>query len=392
MEHSRFSKKESSKQTAHLKQSGIRAASARCLSMGGINLGQGICDIPAHTHIKQAASEAIFSDKNTYAPHEGIWPLRENLAHKIAQFNRVTVDPYTEILVSHGSTGAFVSAAKTLFDPGEEVILLEPFYGYHKHVLELLGISIKAVPMTKDGGIDSDRLLAAVTPKTKGIVVCTPCNPSGKVLSEAELMTIGEFAQQHDLFIISDEIYEYITYPGSEHISIASLRNYRDRTVSMSGFSKTYNITGWRLGYAYAPAWMIEKMALVHDLLYICPPTPLQHAMLAALQLDENYYQKMRADFLSKRDLMLTGLRKLGFTMQTPQGSYYLLADFTAFGFEDDEMAALKLLEGAKVATVPGRAFYQDPKSGAKQLRFCFALSEDKLQKALEQLTKFLCK
>ncbi len=380
-----------SHRTAKLRQSGIRSASARCNAIGGINLGQGVCDIPTDNQIKQAASAAIFANKNLYAPHEGIPELREKLAAKIAQFNRVKVNPMTEILVSHGATAAYVCAAKVLFNPGDEVILFEPFYGYHRHVLELEGISTRSVPIAAENFVlDFERLAAAITPKTRGIVLCTPCNPSGKVFSQEELNQIGELAEQHNLYIITDEIYEYITYPGYQHISIASLQNFRERTVTISGFSKTYNITGWRLGYAYGPATIVEKMALVHDLLYICPPTPLQHAMLAALELGPDYYDEMRSQFLRKRELLVSGLQQLGFTMQVPQGAYYILADFQKLGFADDSVAASQLLDRAKVATVPGSAFYQQSAEGKKQLRFCFALAEEKLQMALQQLTTCL--
>jgi len=375
----------------HLRQSGIRAASTRCAAIGGINLGQGVCDIPAHDSIKQAATAAIFADKNLYAPHEGVFALRQALAEKIQKFNHVTVNPQTDILISHGSTGSFVSAAKALFNPGDEVILFEPFYGYHKYILELLGINTTGVSISAgDYAIDFDHLNAAVNSKTRGIVICSPCNPSGKVFSKEELIKIGEFAEKHDLFIITDEIYEYITYPGYEHVSIASLNNFKERTISISGFSKTYNITGWRLGYSYGPAAIIEKMALVHDLLYICPPTPLQHAMISALHLDDSYYKNLCNKFLINRDLSVKTLRELGFLVHEPQGAYYLLVDFRQLGFADDEAAANALLEHAKVATVPGRSFYQNPADGRYELRFCFALNEDKIQTALNQLSSYL--
>lgn len=375
----------------HLRQSGIRAASTRCAAVGGINLGQGVCDIPAHDSIKQAAYAAILADKNIYGPYEGVLALRQSLAEKIQKFNHVTVNPQTEILVSHGSTGSFVSAAKALFNPGDEVILFEPFYGYHKYILELFGIKTTGVPISAgDYTLDFDRLKAAINSKTRGIVICSPCNPSGKVFSKEELIQIGELAEKHNLFIITDEIYEYITYPGYKHISIASLNNFKERTVSISGFSKTYNITGWRLGYSYAPAAIIEKMALVHDLLYVCPPTPLQHAMITALQLDESYYKNLCAKFLTNRDMSVKTLRDLGFIVHEPQGAYYLLADFRQLGFDNDEEAANALLEHAKVATVTGRSFYHNPADGRYELRFCFALNEDKVQTALNQLSDYL--
>ena len=379
-----------SERSAGLQQSSIRSASARCNAINGINLGQGVCDIPTHEVIKLAATEAIHTNKNLYAPHEGLFELRTALANKIQTLNRVSVDPIREILITHGSTGAYVSAIKT-FNPGDEVILLEPFYGYHKYILELLGMKIVTVKTTLENySIDFDQLDRVITKKTRGIVLCTPCNPSGKVFKKDELIQFGEFAKQHDLFIITDEIYEYITYPGHEHISMASLEDYWDRTVTISGFSKTYNVTGWRLGYAYAPENIIAKMALVHDLLYICPPTPLQHAMIAALALDNDYIVSMQQAFLSKRNYMVSALRELGFSVQEPEGAYYLMADFRHLNFKDDEAAALLLLEHAKVATVPGRSFYQNPDDGRSQIRFCFALEENKLKVAVDNMRAFL--
>lgn len=379
--------------TASLRQSGIRSASVRCAALQGINLGQGVCDIPTHDNIKAAAAKAINENKNLYAAYEGVFDLRSALAQKIQNFNKVSVDPNKNILISHGSTGSYVSAVKTLFNPGDQVILFEPFYGYHKHVLELLGVHATAVNAEDENfAIDFDQLRVAITPKTRGIVICSPCNPSGKVFTREELITIGNIANEHNLFIITDEIYEYITYPGHEHISIASLNDFAQRTVTISGFSKTYNVTGWRLGYSYGPEEIMNKMALVHDLLYICPPTPLQHAMIAALNLDDQYIQEMQDSFLNKRNLMVSALRNFGFRMREPQGAYYLMANFKDLGFENDEVAANLLLEQAKVATVTGRSFYQKPESGCYELRFCFALSEDKIQAAMDNIRIFLGK
>lgn len=379
-----------STQTKNLRQSGIRSASVQCNALGGINLGQGLCDIPTHDFIKDAAKNAIYSDKNVYAPHDGIPELRQMLAKKIQDFNHVSIDPMTEILISHGSTGSFVSAVQVLFNPGDEVILFEPFYGYHHHLLKLFGVKTVSVTISDDYAIDFDQLKSAITSKTKGVVICTPCNPSGKIFTKEELMAIADMAEAHNLFIITDEIYEYITYPGYNHISVASLNNYKNRTVTISGFSKTYNITGWRIGYSYGPAAIIEKMALVHDLLYICPPTPLQHAMLTALQFKESYYHDLCSKFLANRELMVSTLNTLGFQVQKPQGAYYLVANFSNLGFKDDSEAAKILLEQAKVATVPGSAFYQDSTRGNHELRFCFALTEDKIIQALQNLTDFL--
>jgi len=234
--------------------------------------------------------------------------------------------------------------------------------------------------------IDWQQLQQVLSTKTRGMVICTPCNPIGKVFSEQELIKLGQIAIEHDLTVITDEIYEYITYPGHEHISMASLPGLADRVVTISGFSKTYNMTGWRLGYASGPAELIKKMALVQDLLYICPATPLQHAALAALSLPPSYYQIMQQQYLHKRDQVLSALRQLGLPVATPEGAYYLLANVSSLGFNDDEHAAEFFLNEAKVAVVPGRAFYNDPTHGQHIVRICYALDEPVVMQAMQQL------
>ncbi len=374
-----------------LKQSGIRSASVQCAAVKGINLGQGVCDLPVPEAIKRAAHDAIEHNKSMYSACEGVFELRQKITEKISQFNNMHVDPTTEVVVTHGATAAFVCAVMTLFDPGDEVILFEPFYGYHKNILNLHQISVKSVPLCIDDlSFCLEDLTNAITEKTKGIVICSPNNPTGKVFSSEELLSIGRIANQHGLSVITDEIYEYITYPGYEHISFAALENFWEFTVTISGFSKTYNMTGWRLGYATGPAEVIEKMALVHDLQYVCPVTPLQHAVIAALSFSGSYYQEMQASYLSKRDNMVASLRQLGYQVTEPQGAYYLLADIRHLQQENAEQAAAWMLEKAKVAVVPGTAFYNNPADGDNVVRFCYALSEEKINQALQQLAK-LC-
>lgn len=377
----------SSERTKNLKQSGIRAASVQCNAIGGINLGQGVCDIPTPDLIKQRAYKSIETNKNLYSPCEGILELREAIAHKLADYNKITVDSRTEVMVTHGSTGAFVSAITTLFNPGDEVILFEPFYGYHKNILNLHGMNVQTVPINlQDFSFDPADIEKVINSHTRGIVICTPCNPCGKVFSKEELITIGKIAEKHNLYVITDEIYEYITYPGFEHISPASLPDFKHRTITISGFSKTYNMTGWRLGYAAGPTEIISKMALVQDLIYVCPATPLQHGAVAAFDLDKSYCQNLKHTYLSKRDHVVTALREIGFKFTVPQGAYYILLDFSALGFKDDEQAAKIILEKAKVALVPGRAFYVDPAKGKNIVRVCYALDEPEIVQAMKQL------
>lgn len=379
-----------SQRTQDLKQSGIRSASQRCNAINGINLGQGVCDLPTPEAIKLAAKEAIDNNKSLYSACEGLYPLREAIANKLKQFNHIDVDPATEVVVTHGSTGAFVSAVSTLFNPGDEVILFEPFYGYHKHILELQGINCKPVKIDNDFNIDFEQLSAAINTKTRGIVICTPCNPSGKVFSREELMQIGKIALENNLYVITDEIYEYITYPGHEHISIASMPEFKANSVTISGLSKTYNMTGWRLGYITADAAICQRIALVQDLLYVCPSTPLQHAALAAFALPDSYYTEMQQSYLAKRELVCGSLKQLGFQLTEPQGAYYVIADFSALDFADDQAIFEFLLEKAKVAVVTGRSFYQNPDDGKHCIRVCYALDTHILEQAISQMREQL--
>lgn len=376
-----------SKASETLCQSGIRAASTECERVGGINLGQGICDLPTPEAIKQAAIRALEQEKNVYSACEGVFNLRQAIANKIQSFNKITVHPETEVLVTHGSTGAFICATMALFNPGDEVILFEPFYGYHKNILELYQVHVKTVPINLiDLSFQIEDLEKAISPKTRAIIICTPCNPCGKVFSEQELLAIGAIAEHYNLAVITDEIYEYITYPGFQHVSFACLKNFKNRTITISGCSKTYNMTGWRLGYASGPAHVIAKMALLQDLLYVCPATPLQHAAIDAFTLPENYYQKMCQSYLEKRDYIVRELRDIGFEVTVPQGAYYIMADFSHLGFKDDAAMTRSLLEQAKVAVVPGRAFYLNPDKGKHVLRFCYALSQEKVALGLKQI------
>lgn len=373
--------------TRNLKQSDIRNASARCNQIGGINLGQGICDLPIIELLKSSAIKAINGDKNIYSPCEGIYELREAIAKKLNSFNNIEVDPASEIIVTHGSTGAFVCAVMTLFNPGDEVILFEPFYGYHKNILKLNRVEVKTVPINlHDLTFDPADLAKTISAKTKGIVICTPCNPCGKVFSRSELQAIGEFADKYNLVVLSDEIYEYITYPGYEHVSPASLPILSSRTITLSGFSKTYNMTGWRLGYAAGPDHILSKMALVQDLLYVCPVTPLQYAVISAFDLPESYYRDLRETYFHKSNYVTHELENMGFKPVVPQGAYYLMVDFSGLGFVDDKEAAEVILNNAKVATVPGGSFYLNPIQGAKYIRICYALNEHKINLAMEQI------
>ncbi len=370
-------------------QSDIRRMSRECERVGGINLGQGICDLPTLPLVAEGAIEAIRSGKATYSKFEGIDPLRERIAEKVASFNGYRVDPGSEIVVTVGSTGGFAAAAMATLNPGDEVILFEPFYGYHLNTLKLLGITTKFVPLDlPDWSIDFEALARAFGPRTRGIVVCTPSNPCGKVFSAAELERIGELCRHHDAWVYTDEIYEYIVYDDRKHVSMATLDAYRDRVITISGFSKTFSITGWRIGYVTANPEVAKAIGLVTDLFYVCAPTPLQWGVARGLEVGEEYYRKMRDDYQRKRDMLAAALADAGMKPLVPQGAYYMLADVSASGYANSREAADALLAGARVASVPGSAFYVSG-GGDQLLRFCFAKDDKPLAQACLQIRKF---
>jgi aminotransferase len=376
-----------------LQQSNIRAVTQQVEAVGGINLGQGVCDLPTPEPIKNRAHQAIRDDESIYSHYAGIEPLRRAVLEKEQAYNDVPATSPEEVVVGVGSTGVFVSAAFTLLEEGDEVILFEPFYGYHRNILELTGATIRYVPLGgPESTFDRAAMEDAMTDDAKAVVVNTPANPSGKVWTRDELAALIEVLHTHDLVAITDEIYEYMLYDGAEHISLASLPGAYERTITISGFSKAYNVTGWRLGYGVAPAPIAEKMGLMNDLLYICAPRPLQHAALAAFEdLDENYVANLQSDYDTRRTLMCETLEDIGFDVPWPDGAYYVLARFDDLatvrdGFSDDQAACQTLIEEAKIGSVTGRSFYKNPADGQYQLRFCFAKEIPVLRKACEQL------
>jgi aminotransferase len=370
-----------------LQQSDIRRMSLECTRVDGINLGQGICDQPVEPVIKQAAIQAIQEDRSIYTRLDGIDELRHRIAKKVRDYNKVPCDADGEVIVNVGSTGSFVAACLALVDPGDEVILFSPFYGYHLNILKVCQASLKYVTLRPpDWSYDAAALEAAFSKKTKFILVNTPSNPCGKVFTRAELQHIADLCRKHDALCITDEIYEYILYDGREHISPGSLPGMADRTITISGFSKTYAMTGWRLGYTIAPRPIAAKLAILNDLINVCAPSPLQHGVVAAFDLEASYYTNMRRDYQVKRDMTVTACREAGMTPYPPQGAYYMLADFTDLGFKDDQEAARVILERSKVAVIPGSSFYPDPKDGRKQIRLCYAKKMPDLEEACRRI------
>jgi aminotransferase len=371
-----------------LVQSDIRRMSRECERVSGINLGQGICDLPTIPELVEGATDAIATSKATYSKFEGIDSLREKIARKIERFNGFRVDPATEVIVTVGSTGGFAAAALATLNPGDEVILFEPYYGYHLNTLKVLGIETKFVPLQLPGwSIDFDLLRRTFTPKTKGIVVCTPSNPCGKVFTREELEKIGALCREFNAVAFTDEIYEYIVYDGRRHLSMASIKSCRDVTITISGFSKTFSITGWRIGYVAVNADIAKPIGLVNDLFYVCAPTPLQWGVARALDIGEEYYRNLAADYEKKRDMLAEALDEGGFKAYVPQGAYYMLAEVPE-EFANAREAADSLIENARVASVPGPSFYASSR-GDRLLRFCFAKDFDALEEACRRLRAF---
>lgn len=378
----------SAKRMQGLVQSDIRRLTVECDKVGGINLGQGICDMPTHPLVKQGAIDAINNGKAIYTHAMGLIDLRRKIADKVKAFNDVRYDPETELCITVGSTGAFAIGVMATLDPGDEVILMEPFYGYHLNTLLMAGIVPKYAHVDlKTLTLDRASVERAASSKTRAIVICNPCNPAGVLFSEADLKWLGDFAVKHDLLIFADEIYEYIAFDGRKHISAAKLPGLRERTLTLGGYSKTFSITGWRIGYLAAPAAIMKRAAVANDLLYVCAPHPLQRGVLAGLDAPTSYYEEVRAEYERGRNMICAALEKGGFKPFAPQGSYYVMADFSRLGWPDDQTASRELLARTKVAAIPGGAFFEPgSRRGEKLLRFCFAKPQDVLAEACRRL------
>jgi aminotransferase len=377
-----------SRKASDIAQSEIRIMSVECDKVRGINLAQGICDTEVPEPVQRAAIEAIRSRQNSYTRLDGIAQLRRVIARKLCEYNRLEVDPEREIVVTAGSTGAFYSTCMALLDPGDEVIVFEPYYGYHVNTLRALDCVPVYVTMHPPSWIFSrEQFERAITPRTRAIILNTPANPSGKVFSREELEFVAGLAVQHDLFVVTDEIYEYFLYDQNEHLSPASLPGMFDRTITISGFSKTYSITGWRVGYAVCDARWSQPIGYFHDLTYICAPSPFQHGVTAGLEeLTAEFYRGLAGEYCAKRDLLCTTLEQAGLPPSWPQGSYYVLADASALPGDDSKEKAMYLLANAGVASVPGEAFFNG--GGRNLLRFCFAKTEADLEEACRRLSR----
>jgi aminotransferase len=375
---------------SHIVQSTIRTMSVECEKVGGVNLAQGVCDTEVPSIVRLAAEAAIESGENQYTRADGIARLRHAIAAKLLRQNGITADPETEIVVTSGVTGAFDSACRALLNPGDEVILFEPYYGYHYSTLA--GQYCKPLLVSLDPPdypLVADRLAAAITPKTRGIVVNTPANPSGKLFSQNELDKIAAIAREHDLFLFTDEIYEHFVYGGQRHISPASLPGVADRAITISGFSKVFSITGWRVGFLYASSRWTPAISYFHDLTYVCAPSPFQHGAAAGLErLPDTFYSDLIHEYQLKREMICGALSDAGMRPSVPAGAYYVLADASSVPGADSIEKAMNLLRLTGVASVPGEAFFQGGR-GDHLLRFCFAKTDADLANACERLARW---
>ena len=352
-----------------------------------INLGQGFPDFPAPLEVKEAAARAIAEDHNQYPITWGVPAFRQAIASVYARDYGMTIDPEIEICVTCGATEAMSSAFLGLLDPGDEVVVFEPFYESYGPDAILSGAHLRYVTLRPpDWTFDPAELEAAFGPSTRAIVVGSPHNPTGKVFSREELGQIAELCIRHDAIAITDEIYEHITYDGAVHVPIATLPGMRERTVTIGALSKTYAVTGWRVGWAIAAPALMAGIRATHDFLTVAAATPLQLAGVAALALPASYYEQMRAGYQERRDVMLRVLREAGFTADPPQGAYYVMADLSSLDQPNDVAAARWLVEEVGVAAVPGSSFFSRPELGSHLLRFAFPKKIDTLEEAGRRL------
>ncbi len=370
-------------------QSEIRAMTTECDRIGGVNLAQGVCDTPVPAAVRDGAIAAIQAGLNIYTRMDGIERLRRAISAKQKKDYGLDYDTETEVLVACGATAGLHAAAMALLNPGDEVILFEPFYGYHFSTLQSMRVKPAIVPLAEpDWALDIDALRAAITPRTRAILVNTPANPSGKIFSRAELEMVAQACRDHDLFLLTDEIYEYFVYDGAKHICPATFDGMRERTIVMSGFSKTFSITGWRLGYVTADARWMAAMAYFHDLTYVCAPSAFQHGAAAGLErLAASFYTQLAADHQSKRDRIVAALRDAGMEPSVPAGAYYVLAKADRLPGRTAAEKARGLLAATGVASVAGSAFFR-PGRGEDLLRFCFAKKDHDLDDACERLRR----
>ena len=353
------------------------------------NLAQGFPDFPAPAELKRAAAEAIDADINQYAITWGAKPFRDAIAAKYARHYAMELDPEREITVCCGATEGMIAAMLAVLDPGDEVILFEPFYENYNPDTQLSGAKARYVRLRPpDWSFDRDELRRAFNSRTKAIVVNTPNNPTGKVFTRDELEYIAGLCQEFDALAITDEIYEHIVYDGATHIPIMSLPGMRERSILVNSMSKTYSVTGWRVGWVLAPPDLTDSIRKVHDFLTVGAAAPLQQAGVLALAMPDEYYSKLAAEYQGKRDHLVISLASAGLRCSTPRGAYYLMADISGLRFPDDLSFTRNLIENVGIAAVPGSSFFSHPAEGAHFVRFCFCKKYETLDTARQKLVK----
>jgi len=378
-----------SDKSARFTESVIRGMTRLCEQHGGVNLAQGFPDFPAPAELKDAAKRAIDADHNQYAVTWGTREFRAAIAAKVARYNGIGCDPETEVTVTCGSTEAMIAALLAVVNPGNEIVVFEPFYENYGPDAVISGATPVYVTLQPpDFTFDPAQLRAVCGPRTKAIIVNTPHNPSGHVFSRVELEQIAAVCQDFDCLAITDEIYEHIIYDGRPHVSLATLPGMRERTITISGLSKTYSVTGWRLAYAIAAPPLSAAIRKMHDFLTVGAPHPLQCAGVQALGLPDTYYAALAAEYAERRTILATALQEAGFPIFMPQGAYYILGDIRAFGFADDVQCCDWLVRSVGVAAVPGSSFYRHPEAGRGVIRFTFCKREATLHEAARRLAR----
>jgi len=376
-----------SERSTRFTESVIREMTRLCQQYGGVNLAQGFPDFPAPQPLKDEAARAVQADVNQYAITWGAKRLRDALVAKTERFSGLRYDPEAEVTVCCGATECMASTLLALVNPGEEVIVFEPFYENYGPDAVLCGAAPRFVRLREpDWSFDPEELTKAFGNRTKAIVINTPNNPTGKVFSRAELETVAALCRKWDVVAVTDEIYEHILFDGAQHVSLAGLEGMRERTVTISGVSKTYSVTGWRVGWCLAPPALSGAIRKVHDFLTVGAPAPLQEAAATALEMPVGYYDRLADGYRERRDFLVPALEAAGFRPFRPRGAYYVMTDISGFGFSDDRAFARHLVAEVGVAAVPGSSFYSDPNAGRQRLRFHFARRRETLEAAVERL------
>ncbi|WNZ27950.1 aminotransferase class I/II-fold pyridoxal phosphate-dependent enzyme [Leptolyngbya sp. NK1-12] len=382
-------KPKTSVKAGQFKESVIREMTRVAMQYGAVNLAQGFPDFACPPELKQAACEAIHADLNQYAITWGDRPFRMAIAEKVGWYLGLAIDPEQHITVTCGSTEAMAATMLATVNPGDEVIVFEPFYENYGPDAVLTGATPRYVTLhPPDWSFDEAELRQAFNANTKAIIINTPHNPTGKVFSREELTIIAELCQKWDVLAFTDEIYEHILYDGTQHVAMASLPGMADRTVTINGLSKTYSVTGWRVGYILANPELTGAIRKVHDFLTVGAPAPLQRAGVVAMQLPRSYYENLASTYQQKRDFILQALDRAGIPYFVPQGAYYVLADISQFGYPNDVEFTYHLIKDIGLAVVPGSSFFSRPELGQSLIRFCFSKTPETLKAAEERLLK----